>query len=120
MPRVVFALQWYSLLGAPLAWATQLVVGYFLTEAACGPAGSRWGIALHTWEGVLFAVTGIAALGAWASAAALHRAIARRELPNPHDRAKFLSTVGIAVGAIFVAMILYTGTGVLTLEECAR
>ena len=27
--RGVSALQWYALLGAPLAWAVQLVVGYF-------------------------------------------------------------------------------------------
>ena len=51
---------------------------------------------------------------------ALHRAIVRGDLPNPHGRPKFLSTIGIAIGAIFVAMILYTGTGVLTIEECRR
>jgi hypothetical protein len=31
-----------------------------------------------------------------------------------------VTTIGLAVGVIFLALILYTGTGVLTLDECRR
>jgi hypothetical protein len=114
------ALQVYAVLGPPLAWTTQLVTGFGLTEAACGPAGKSWGIAVHAWESAILAVAVVVAAGGWASAVALHRAAGRGELDDPNGRLKFVTTIGLAVGAIFLALILYTGTGVLTLEECRR
>ena len=35
-PRLVSGLQWYALLGPPLSWTVQLVLGYYTTQAACG------------------------------------------------------------------------------------
>jgi len=58
-PRLALAIQVYALLGAPLAWTTQLVVGFGLTEAACGPAGRMWNIAIDTWESVIFGLIGL-------------------------------------------------------------
>ena len=37
-------MQWFGLLGAPLAWTVQLVLGFGVTEARCGVGGSRWGV----------------------------------------------------------------------------
>jgi uncharacterized membrane protein YidH (DUF202 family) len=119
-PRVAHGLQWYALLGAPLAWTSQLVLGYGLTEAACGPSGRAWNIAVDTWEAVIFALALVVAAGGWASAAVLHRAVTRGDLDDPYGRVRFMTTVGLVVGAIFLALILYTGTGVLTVEECRR
>jgi hypothetical protein len=119
-PRLAAALQVYSLFGAPLAWTAQLVVGYGLTEAACGPAGRAWDISIDTWEAVILACALVVAAGGWAAAAALHLAVVRGGLDDPNGRVKFLTMIGLVVGAIFVALILYTGTGVLTLEECRR
>jgi hypothetical protein len=119
-PRLAAVLQVYALLGAPLAWTSQLVVGYGLTEAACGPAGRAWNIAIDTWEAVILALALVVAAGGWAAAAALHLAVTRGGLSDPNGRVKFLTMIGLVVGAIFVALILYTGTGVLTLEECRR
>ena len=118
--RLAPALQVYAVLGPPLAWTAQLVTGYGLTEAACGPAGKGWGIAVHAWEGAILAAALVAAAGGWASALALHRAAGRGELDDPNGRLKFVTTIGLAVGVIFLALILYTGTGVLTLDECRR
>jgi hypothetical protein len=118
MPRLAVALQWYALLGAPLAWAAQLVAGYGLTEAACGPAGARWGIDVHAWEAVIFALAAAVAAGGWCAAAALRRAVVRGEIADPLDRVRFVSTLGLAVGAIFIALIAFSGTAVLTLEGC--
>jgi hypothetical protein len=120
MPRLTRALQVYALFGAPLAWTAQLVLGYGLTEAACGPSGRAWDIAIDPWEAAIFALALAFAVGGWASAAALHRAVARAEIDDPRGRVRFLTTIGLVVGAIFVAMILYTGAGVLSLEECRR
>ena len=117
-PRLVSALQWYALLGAPVAWAVQLVLGYGLTEAACGPAGARWGIGIDTWEAVFAVAAAVVAAGGWVSAAALHRATARGEITDPLDRVRFMSTVGLAVGAIFLALIVFSGAGVIALQGC--
>jgi uncharacterized membrane protein YidH (DUF202 family) len=119
-PRTAVALQVYALYGAPLAWTAQLVLGYGLTEAACGPSGRAWDIPIDTWEAVLTGVTLVIAVGAWASAAVLHRGVQRGEIADPLGRVKFLATIGLVVGAVFVTLIVYTGTGVLTLEECRR
>ena len=119
-PRLALALVWYALLGAPLAWTVQLVTGYGLTEAACGPSGRAWSIGVHTWEAVIFALALVVAAGGWASAAALHRAVTRGDLADPYGRVRFQTMIGLVVGAIFLAVILYTGTGVQALEECRR
>ena len=120
MPRLFLALQWYALLGAPLAWTAQLVLGFGLAEAACGPAGRMWAIPLDGWEAAIFALAAVTAAGGLASAAAVHRAVSRGEIDDPAGRLKFFATIGLVVGAIFAALILYTGTGVLTVEECRR
>jgi hypothetical protein len=119
-PRLALAVQVYALVGAPLAWTAQLVLGYGLTEAACGPAGRMWNIAVDTWESVIFGLALAVAAGGLASAAALHRAVMRGAIDDPNGRVRFMTTIGLAVGAIFLALILYTGTGVLTVEECRR
>jgi hypothetical protein len=120
MPRLTVGLQVYSLFGAPLAWTAQLVIGYGLTEAACGPAGRAWDIPVDAWEAVILACVLATAAGAWATAAVLHRGVTRGDIDDPRGRVKFLTTIGLIVGAIFVALILYTGTAVLSLQECRR
>ncbi len=119
-PRLALALEWYALLGAPLAWTAQLVTGYGLTEAACGPSGRAWNIGVHAWEAVIFVLALLVAAGGWASAAALHRAVIRGDLADPYGRVKFQTMIGLIVGAIFLVGILYTGAGVQTLDECRR
>jgi hypothetical protein len=120
MPRLALALQWYALLGAPLAWTAQLVLGFGLTVAACDPAGRAWDISIDTWEALIFGLALAVAGGGWASAATLHRAVVRGEIDDPNGRLTFLTTIGLAIGAIFIALILYTGTGVLWTEGCRR
>jgi hypothetical protein len=89
-------------------------------RAACGPAGRSWDIGIDPWEALIFGLALAVAAGAWASAAVLHRAVVRGDLDDPYGRVKFMTTIGLVVGAIFLALILYTGTGVLSLEECRR
>jgi hypothetical protein len=117
-PRLAAALQVYALLGAPLAWATQLVLGYGYTEAACGPGVGHWGIGIGTWEALLAVAAAAIAAGGWASAAVLHAATGRGEIHDPLGRVRFVSTIGLAVGGIFVTLIVFTGAGVLALGGC--
>jgi hypothetical protein len=116
--RLSSPLQWYAVLGAPLAWAVQLVVGYYYTEAACGPSGVRFGRGVETPEAILTVLMAVIAAGGWASAIVLRRATARGEVPDPLGRVRFIADVGLVVGAIFVAVIVYTGAGEMTLAGC--
>lgn len=117
-PALVVALQWYAVLGAPAAWVAQFVLGYWRTQAACAPPAD--GGAIHAWEAVLTVAAAAAAAGSLAAAEALRRATGRGEVPDPIGRVRFLATVGLAVGVIFLVMILLSGAGVLALEGCRR
>jgi hypothetical protein len=117
-PRLTAALQWYALLGPPLAWAVQLVVGYGYTEAACGAGGVSAGIGLHPWEAIVAVAAALVAAGGWGGAMALHTAAGRGQVDDPLGRVRFVSTVGIVVGGIFVTLIVFTAAGALALEGC--
>jgi hypothetical protein len=117
-PRLVTAIQWYAIAAPPLAWATQLVIGYGYAEAACGTGGVSGGIGLHPWQAILAAVVGVVAAGAWAGAIALHAATGRGEVDDPLGRVRFMSTIGIVIGLIFLTLIGFTAAGTLAVHGC--
>ena len=117
-PRVVSLLQSYAIVGPPVAWTVQLVVGYGYTEAACGAGGVSGGIGLHAWEAILAAAVAAVACSAWAGAIALHIATGRGEIPDPLGRVRFLSTLGIVIGLIFLTLIAFTAAGALAIDGC--
>jgi hypothetical protein len=104
---------WFGLLGAPLAWTAQLIVGYGVDEAACSPAGARLHVGATAFEATAFAVTAIVAL------AAVGTALWQRRRAGG-DRVAFMATGGVAVGVLFLLLILFTGSGVLSLDPCDR
>ena len=65
-------MQWFGLLGAPLAWAVQLVMGYGVTEARCNVGGARWGVGVDTWEISLMIAAGAVVIFAELCAVALY------------------------------------------------
>jgi hypothetical protein len=115
-------LQAFAVAGAPLAWTLQLVLGYGLTEAACGAAGSRWGIATDTWEIVLTAAAGAVAVAAEGAALLLFRAT--RDLdersPPPAGRIHFIAAGSMVVGVLFLTLILIGGIGAVSLPGCRQ
>ena len=117
-PRLATLLQAYSLVGPPLAWAIQLVVGYGYTEATCGSGGVGGGIGLHPWEAIVAVAAGLVAGSAWAGAIALHAATGRGEIDDPLGRVRFLSTLGIVIGLIFLTLIAFTAAGTLAIDGC--
>jgi hypothetical protein len=117
-PHVVTAIQWCAITAPPLAWTVQLVVGYGFTEAACGSGGVSGGIGLHPWQGILAAAVGVVAAGAWAGAILLHAATGRGEVDDPLGRVRFMSTIGIVIGLIFLTLIVFTAAGELAITGC--
>ena len=117
-PRLVTAVQWYAVAAPPLAWTVQLVIGYGYAEAACGSGGVSGGIGLHPWQAILAAVAAVAAAAGWAGAIALHAASGRGEIDDPLGRVRFMSTIGIVIGLIFLALIGFTAAGTLAVHGC--
>jgi ubiquinol-cytochrome c reductase cytochrome c subunit len=115
-------LLWFAVLGAPLAWALQFGLGYWLSNARCGVAGERWGIGLATWS----LVAGLVALAVAAAAGLTALALFRRTAeagengPPPAGRIHFLATVGLTVAPLFLFLIAMTAAGVLVLVPCTQ
>jgi hypothetical protein len=115
-------LAWIGVGAAPAAWALNHVFGMGLTLAACERAGSSWDIAVHAVTIVLTAsMAAIAVLGGVASILAF-RAVreAEKDDPPPPGRIFFLGIVGMAITPLFLAIILMSGSGVLTLTLCRQ
>jgi hypothetical protein len=113
------AAVWFGLLGAPLAWAGQLVVGYGVEEADCSAGGMRWGIESGTWEvALLVAASLVALLGGVASLLVLVRV--RRRGRDPRGRVEFMAAGGVLVSAVFLALIVLGGAASVYLEPCMR
>lgn len=104
---------WFSVLGAPAAWATQFGISYWVTEAKCSVAGTRWGISVDAWTIVLTVIAVGVALGAGFVAIALFRATEGADIDGdpPSGRSRFFAAVGLAVTPIFLAIILLNGIG---------
>jgi hypothetical protein len=114
------ALQWYGLLGAGLAWATQLVIGFGVAYAECSKVGPRWGIDIVTWEITLMVVGGCFAL--LAEAAAITVLMSTRGLeyddPPPHGRRHFFAWAAALGNLLFLGAILLSGIGVISNATC--
>ena len=115
-------LAWIGLFAAPAAWTLQHVFGMGLTLAACERAGSSWDIAVH---GVTIVLTAVAAvvcvLGGLASVLAFRGVRqAAKDDPPPRGRIFFLSIVGMSTTPLFLAIVLMSGSGVLTLTLCRQ
>jgi hypothetical protein len=105
---------WLALVGVPLAWTAQLVVGYGAEEANCAPGSGRWGFSSHTVNAILFALAGAVALLGLAAAV---RVLLQRPV-DARGRIAFMAFGGVLVASLFGALIVMTGVGVLSLEPC--
>lgn len=114
-------LLWFSVLGAPVAWAAQFGIAYWVTQAKCSVAGGRWGISVDAWTIGLTVIAAATALGAGFVALRLFRATDGVELDSgpPGGRTRFFAAVGLAVMPIFLAIILLNGVGGL-IHDCGQ
>jgi hypothetical protein len=105
--RLLEALQWFGILGAALAWSSQHVLGYGVTEAACGAGGTSWGIANDTWQIAIGACAGTVILGAEAAAVIVFRRTrgADHEGDPPLGRMQFFATAAIVANVLFLCIV---------------
>lgn len=110
LPRVLFAA-----LGAPVAWASHLVVCYFLVTLDCITAwdGSGWAVTIAT---VILAGAALAA--GWVALRIRRRHVDR---PDPEARGwvDFITVIGIGGSALFAVVIVVTGLAPAFTATCA-
>jgi hypothetical protein len=107
-------------MGAGIVWAAQLVIGFGVTDAACGPAGAGWNIDVDAWQIVLMAV-GVP-LAALAEVAAVSVFLETRGLdhddPPPWGRRQFFVVAAMLGNALFIVAILLSGIGAIYNTPC--
>lgn len=120
MTRRHEALTWVGVLVAPVAWAVQHVLVYFVSEANCDVVGRQWNVAFSGWVAAATAVAAVLAVAALASAVFAFRAIkdADVDADPPPGRVWLMSICGIVISPIFLGIILLDGTGALLLGHC--
>ncbi|HYY32172.1 MAG TPA: hypothetical protein VE693_01115 [Gaiellaceae bacterium] len=113
-------LAWFGLVGGPAAWTAEHIVGYGMTEAACGAGGSAWGIDTTTWELALTLATAAIVLTAVAASATMVFATrgVHHDGPPPLGRLHFMAVAGLFVATLFLFLTLMAGLGAVTLAGC--
>ncbi len=109
-------LLWFGLLGAPGAWALQLVAGYAVEDAACSQGTASWRLDGGLAHGVVFAVTAVVAVAAGAAAVWSWR----NATHDVRGRIAWLGYSAVAVSVLFIPLVVMTGIGVATLGSCER
>jgi hypothetical protein len=109
-------LAWFGVLGPPLAFAAQLVIGYAFQEAGCGrPDSSLWGAGLDGLTGIVIVVCGVLAGAAGAASLVAWRAADR---DDPRGRVHFLAAAGAASSFVFLLGIVLSGIALFPLNAC--
>ena len=115
-------LQWFGLLGAPLAWTVQLVLGFGVTEARCSAGSARWGVGVDTWEISLMVAAGTVVVLAEICSLALY--VATRDVhydgPPPLGRRRFFVTASSLANVLFLAVILMSGLAAVYHTPCRQ
>jgi hypothetical protein len=120
MKRFAELASWFGLIGAAVAWAFQLVVGFGATIAACSPAGQVWGVDVDAWEiglmvggGLIVLLAEAAAIYVFAETRALYH-----EDPPPWGRRHFFASAAVLGNVLFLVIILLSGIGAIYLQGC--
>jgi hypothetical protein len=115
-------MQWFGLLGAPLAWTVQLVLGFGVTEARCNVGGSRWGVAVDTWQISLMVAAGAVVIFAEFCAVTLY-AVTREvsyDGQAPIGRRRFFVTASSLGNVLFLVIILLSGIAAVDHVACRQ
>jgi hypothetical protein len=115
-------LQWFGLLGAALTWTAQLVIGFGVTIARCGPANAVLGVDVKAWQISLMVVGIVLVLLAEAAALTLlwqTRAVYYGGAP-PDGRRHFFVVAAALGNLLFLVVIVLSGIGAIVHEPCVQ
>lgn len=105
---------WFGAFGGMAAYALHIVGNYWLVAGACA-----WGtnVPLYVFTGVLLGV----AIGATAVAVGLFSGgDLRQGMPGAprHERVRFMAGLGVVLGVLSIALILFGGAANLFFDPC--
>jgi hypothetical protein len=109
-------LLWVGVLGAPIAWTAQLVIGYGAEEADCSRGGGSFDsahpldVALSVGAGVVSVASLLVAFGLW-------RRTRDRDVDG-RGRVTFMAVSGILLSLLFLALITVTAIGTTHFDPC--
>ena len=117
------ALVWFGVLGGPLAWAAQFLLGLQFGLARCESPNERFQFPVHTISPVLGGIAVLVAVLAEIAAISVFRATRPdRHTHLPFDittgRLRFLAAVGITVNPLALTISAMAAIGVPLLGLC--
>ena len=111
-------LLWLGVLGAPVAWAVLLGLGYLLDEAQCSRGSDAWGLDARIGNSALAAAATLVGVASLAAAYATWRSGQRGDVRDERGRFEWMGFSGLLVSSLFLFLILMTGFGVNSVSPC--
>lgn len=130
--RQLSVVQWIGVVVAPLAWASQHVVGYGVGEARCSVAGAAWGISYDTWQLAIMAAAIVLILLSEAAAVTVFLETrdtnygdgppgdGRWDGAVPYTRLHFFAITAMVANVLFLAIVLLDALGAIASTLCAQ
>ena len=107
-----------AVLAAPVAWASQLVIGYTLEEGGCSPGDTQ--VAGAGVDGVGFGASSVPALAAPAGGATARRLPRRRPAASdPRGSVHFVAGGAAMAAVLFLVLIVFGGIATIVLDPCS-
>jgi hypothetical protein len=115
-------LQWFSLFAGPLAWATEHVVGFGISDASCHVAGAQWGLDASVLETVLAVLVGIVVIAAWLAALVTFRETRTvdKDEPGPLGRIHFFAQAALLGNVLFFVIVVLDGVATVHDLPCRQ
>ena len=113
-------LQWFGLFGGALAWATQHVVGFGISDSGCSVAGRQWGLPVSTLEVLVGVAAGAITISAWAAAYVAFRETRSvdEDAPGPAGRIRFFAQAALLGNVLFLAIVVLDAVGSVSELPC--
>jgi uncharacterized membrane protein len=115
-------LQWFGLFGGALAWATQHVVGYGISDSGCSVADQQWGLPVSTLQIVLGVAAGVIAIAAWTAALVTYRETRAvdKDAPGPAGRIHFFAEAALLGNVLFLVIIVLNAVSTVVQLPCRQ
>jgi hypothetical protein len=115
-------LQWFSLFAGPLAWATEHVVGFWISDASCHVAGSQWDLDPAALQTVLALLVGAVVVAAWLAAFVTFREtrMVDKDEPGPAGRIHFFAQAALLGNVLFFVIVVLDGVATVHDLPCSQ
>jgi hypothetical protein len=115
-------LQWFSLFAGPLAWTTEHVGGFWISDASCHIAGAQWGLNAAPLQTVLAVLVGAVVVAAWLAALVAFRETRTidKDEPGPLGRIHFFAQAALLGNVLFLVIVVLDGVATVRELPCRQ